>query len=67
MWINGLEIAAVLTLVEEHIRFASAEMKSKIACKPLDLFPISSLVEAPHGDMVVNSLRARAYLTGAGF
>lgn len=38
MWINGLEIAAVITLVEEHIRFASAEMKNKIACKPLLFF-----------------------------
>lgn len=50
MWINGLEIAAVLTLVEERIRFASAEMKSRIACKPLYLFPISSLAEEPHND-----------------
>lgn len=39
MWINGLEIAAVLTLEEEHIRFASAEMKDKIVYKPLDFFP----------------------------
>ena len=66
MWINGLEIAAVLTLVEEHIRFASAEMKNKIACKPLYFFPISRLVREPHNDMVVNTV-GMGFITVAGF
>jgi len=56
MWINGLEIAAVLTLVEEYTRFASTEVKNKIACKPLYISPISRLVREPHNGMVVNTV-----------
>lgn len=68
MWINGLEIAAVITLVEEHIRFASAEMKNKIACKPLFIFffPISRLVREPCSAMVVNTV-GMGFVTVAGF
>lgn len=64
-WINGLENAAVLTLVEEHIRFASAEMKNNCLQTHYFFSPLVRLVRVPHNDVVVNTV-GMGFVTGAG-